>query len=280
VPLRSRPSRPFIHVPAASDAGEEDDMQHPAVEVTQLPPLRVFYRTARFVAHDFRHLLSAIYANTELICSSRFPRYDREEMLEDIKAAIRCMTDTLDALAFRLETGQLFHLRRVTLNSIVHGAVQMARLHPDSARVEIIHEDMPHKEVHADPIWLGSAVFNLLLNACQAVQFHSAMKQVVVACHDDRDQVFLSIIDSGPGMSGKIQELLRQRREDLPHRARVGLGLAIVKSIVREHGGGVYLEEARPGTTCMVVRLPKPSPVGTDVSELTCMTSREVRVAH
>ena len=272
MPLRSiepRPSRPFIHAPADSDGGEEDDKQHPAAEVTQSPSLRVFYRTARFVAHDFRHLLSAIYANTELICSSRFSRYDREEMLEDIKAAIRCMTDTLDALVFRLKTGRPFHLRRVTLNSIVHGAVQMARLHPDSERVEIIHEDMPHREVDADPIWLGSAVFNLLLNACQAVQFQSAPKQVVVASHDDRDHVFLSIIDSGPGTFGKVQKLLLQRLEDLPHRAGAGLGLAIVKSIVHEHGGGVYLAEARPGTTCIVVRLPKPSPVGTDVSEVT-----------
>ena len=183
MPLRSiepGPSRPFVHVSATSDAGEEGNMQHPAMQVTQPPSLRAFYRTAHFVAHDFRHLLSAIYANTELICSSRFPRYDREETLEDIKAAIRCMTDTLDALVFRLKTGRLFHLRRVTLNSIVHGAIQMARLHPDSERVEIIHEDMPHREVYADLIW-PAVPLNLLLNACYSRPvLQSALKQVKV----------------------------------------------------------------------------------------------------
>jgi signal transduction histidine kinase len=193
-------------------------------------------------------------------------------MLDDIHAAIRCMTDTLDALVFRPKTGRLFHLRRVTLNSVVDGAVQMARLHPDSKTVEIIHDDIHHREVNADPIWLGSAVFNLLLNACQAVKSQSVLKQVVVGCHEDRGHVYLTVVDSGSGTAAKVQRLLLQPLRHLPHRAGTGLGLAIVKSIVSEHGGRVYVAEESPGKTCVVVRLPKPPPVGTDESELTCMT--------
>jgi signal transduction histidine kinase len=269
MPLRSmghRPSRAVVHVPVASGAGEEGNFQHPAAEVTGPPPVIAFYRTAHFVAHDFRHLLSAIYANTELICSSRSTRYDRLEMLDDIKTAIRCMTDTLDALVFRPKTGRLFHLRSVTLNSVIHGAVQMARLHPDSQTVEIVHDDTSDAEVRADPIWLGSAVFNLLLNACQAVKCQSLLKQVIVGCHEDRSHVYLSVVDSGSGAAVKIRRLLLQRLEHLPHRAGTGLGLTIVKRIVREHGGRVYLEEERSGKTCVVIRLPKPPPIGTEDS--------------
>jgi signal transduction histidine kinase len=129
---------------------------------------------------------------------------------------------------------------------------------PKPLKVEFIQGDMPLLEVCADSTWLCSAIFNLLLNACQAVQLTPELREVRVACHHNRHYVFICITDSGPGVPTTIQKTLFQPFVSSIHRKGTGLGLTIVKSIVREHGSEVHLEESRPGNTSFVIRLHKP----------------------
>jgi signal transduction histidine kinase len=227
----------------------------PFIELRQSPASD---RVAYFIAHDLQHHLSTVYANAELMCNKHYVQSEREEMLEDIKGAVACMTEVLESLLVHSRTGCLLQLRLEPLKLIIEKATQMVRSHPDADRVEFIHENMPLVEVIADSTWLCSALFNLLLNACQAVQLSSDLKKVSVTCHQGPNDVYIRIIDNGPGVPVTIQKSLFQPFVSLRLRKGTGLGLAIVNSIVREHGGEVSLEESRPGNTCFVVRLPRP----------------------
>lgn len=214
-------------------------------------------RMAYFIAHDFRHYLCAIYANAELMCNAHYVQSDREEILEEIKGAVTCMTEVLDSLLLQSRTGCLPQLRPEPLKLIIDKATQMVRSHPDADRVEFIHENIPLVEVSANSTWLYSAIFNLLLNACQAVQLSSDLKKVTVTCHQGHRCVYVRITDNGTGVPKVVQESLFQPFESFRHRKGTGLGLSIVRSIVQEHGGEVYLEESKPGNTTFVVRLPR-----------------------
>jgi signal transduction histidine kinase len=227
----------------------------PFIELRQSPASD---RVAYFIAHDLRHHLSAVYANAELMCHKHYVQSEREEMLEDIKGAVACMIEALGSLLVHSRTGCLLQLRLEPLKLIIEKATQMVRSHPDADRVEFIHENMPLVEVSADSTWLCSAIFNLLLNACQALQLSSDLKKVSVTCHEGPNDVYIRIIDNGPGVPVTIQKSLFQPFVSLGLRKGTGLGLAIVNSIVREHGGDVSLEESRPGNTSFVVRLPRP----------------------
>jgi signal transduction histidine kinase len=168
------------------------------------------------------------------------------------------MIEVLGSLLVHSRTGCLLQLRLEPLKLIIEKATQMVRSHPDADGVEFIHENMPLVEVNVDSTWLCSAIFNLLLNACQAVQLSSDLKKVSVTCHEGPNDVYIRIIDNGPGVPVTIQKSLFQPFVSLGLRKGTGLGLAIVNSIVREHGGDVSLEESRPGNTSFVVRLPRP----------------------
>ncbi len=228
-------------------------------EPTEPRSLETFDRMAGFIAHDFRHHLSAIYANAELMCNTSYVQSEREEMFEEIRTAVICMTEVLDSLLLQSKTGCMFHLRLEPLKMIIDKAAQMVRSHPDADKVEFIQGDMSLLEVCVDSTWLCSAIFNLLLNACQAVQLSPELREVRIACHHNHHYVFIRVTDSGHGVTMTIQKTLFQPFVSSADRKGTGLGLTIVKSIVREHGGEVYLEESRPGNTSFVVRLPKPS---------------------
>jgi C4-dicarboxylate-specific signal transduction histidine kinase len=94
----------------------------------------------------------------------------------------------------------VFHLRLEPLKVIIAKAAQMVRSHPDADEVELIQEAMEIFEVSANSTWLCSAILNLLLNACQAVQLTSELREVRIACHEEQQYIFIRITDSGPGV--------------------------------------------------------------------------------
>ena len=139
----------------------------------------------QFLVHDLRHHLCTVYANAEFMCSKSDNLADREELFDEVRAAIGCMTEQLDILLLLARTGLIFQLRRQPLRHIVEQAAQMVRSHPDSNQVNIISEDAPVVEGCVDDKWLCSAIFNLLLNACQAARLTPGMKEVGVALHQN-----------------------------------------------------------------------------------------------
>jgi signal transduction histidine kinase len=256
--------KPHVDRRGVDDAEEEGGLQHASEEPTESGSLAAINRMARFVAHDFRHHLCAVYSNAEFLCNTKYAQSVREEMFEEIKTAIICMTDILDSVLLHSRTGSMFHLRLEPLNLIIEKAVQMSPPPPDADQVNFIYETMPLVEVCADSKWLCSAIFNLLLNACQAARLAAELKEVRVACEQDQHYVFIRITDSGPGVPTAIQKSLFQPFVSLQQQKGTGIGLTIVKSVAREHGGEVYFEESKSGRTSFILRLPKPDAAGKD----------------
>jgi signal transduction histidine kinase len=248
-----------VQRPRQLHTAEKVKLQRTSDNLTEPQFLAALGRMTQFVVHDFRHHLCAVYANAEFMCSKGNNLADREELFDEMKAAMVYMTEQLDALLFLSRTGSMFHLRREPLRPIVEQAIRMVRSHSDTIQVNIISEDMPFVEGHVDGKWLRSAIFSLLLNACQAAILGPKRKEVGVALHQDLTHVGIRITDSGPGVPRSIQKILFQPFVSADRRGRMGLGLAIAECIAREHGGEVYLEESRPGRTSFVLRLPNPA---------------------
>ncbi len=256
VSIDQNPPKRGVDRHGVADIERQDGLQHTSEELSESGSLADFSRMAQFVAHDFRHHLCAVYSNAEFMCNTSYAQSEREEMFEEIRTAILCMTETLDSVLLHARTGFTFNLRPEPLMLIVERAVQIVRSHPDADKVNLIYDAMPLVEVRADSKWLCSAIFNLLLNACQAVQLSSESKEVRVRCRQDRHYVFVCITDSGPGVPETIQKSLFRPFVSLRQRKGTGLGLTIVRNVARQHGGEVYLENSKPGSTSFILRLP------------------------
>jgi len=67
-------------------------------ELLEAERLATIGRMASSISHDLRHSLAAIVANAEFLCESRLSSDQREELYQEIRAAVNQMTDLIDSL--------------------------------------------------------------------------------------------------------------------------------------------------------------------------------------
>lgn len=115
--------------------------------------------------------------------------------------------------------------------------------------------------VLGDEIQLQQVLINLLINACDAVE-NSDIKQISVTAQETDDNLIVSIIDSGCGVSAKAAEdLFAWGNSSKPD--GMGLGLSICRTIIEAHRGRIWLADstARGSEFCFSVPRNRTSPV-------------------
>jgi signal transduction histidine kinase len=224
---------------------------------------------AQFISHDIRQHLAVVYAGVEFMSKANAGPPERalhrdmdrdmyrEGLIEDVGAAIHTMTGLLDSLLLFAQTGRALHLQLGSLNLVIEHAVAALRSHPDATGIEILVGDMPPLEGWMDCKRLGSAIYNLLLNACQAARRGPPPGRVEIELSEKRSLIHIRVTDTGPGVPNSVRETLFQPFVSGGDGNGIGLGLAIAEHGAREHGGLVCLEESRPGRTVFALHLPK-----------------------
>lgn len=217
-------------------------------------------RMAQFISHDLRNQLSTICASVEFMSELRRTPSEREQLLEDVHVVIQEMTDLLDSLLMFTKSGQALHLCWGSLTEMVEHAACMVRSHPDARDVNLVIQNGTSIACTMDCKKLESAVYNLLLNACQAARRGLPPRNVKVTLTEAHRLVHVRVIDSGPGVPACIRETLFQPFLSTEGAGGMGLGLAIVARNVKEHGGYVDLEDTSPGHTVFGLHLSKFGP--------------------
>jgi signal transduction histidine kinase len=209
-----------------------------------------------FIAHDIRHHLASIYCNVEFMSDPDICQTDREQLLTEVRRTVHDMTDLLDSYLVSVRTEKTLHLQPESMNLLIQRAVRMVRSHPDARQCELVICKMPSLQARIDSQRLGTAIYNLLLNACQALKRCSPPKRIAISLRQDDSSICIRVQDNGPGVSDCIRNMLFQPFVSAEKASGIGLGLTIAEQAAREHGGGLNLEESFPGKTVFVLRLP------------------------
>ena len=93
---------------------------------------------------------------------------------------------------------------------------------------------------------LERALYNLLLNACEAAPALGGKVEVTAA--EVAGSVTISVADNGPGIAESIRDRLFHPFVSYGKENGTGLGLAVVQKIVQDHGGEIVVERAVHGT--------------------------------
>jgi signal transduction histidine kinase len=226
-------------------------------ELLESDRLATIGRMASSVSHDMRHHLSAIYANAEFMSLAQNDPEERAELLLEVKEGVQSMTDLIESLLLFSQTGQILQLRREQIDRLLERTIQSVRLHPECRDVQIVAEPLPQVSEWVDSKKLGRALYNLLLNACQAAKKGAGPANVLVRLSEDDDKIEISIRDSGPGVAESIRHTLFQPFVSAGKENGVGLGLTLAQHVAQEHGGEVRLEKSAPGETTFCILLYK-----------------------
>jgi len=228
-------------------------------ELVAAERLATIGQMASSISHDLRHYLSAVYANAEFLGYDAIGPDERLELLSEIRQGVRGMTDLIDSLLLFSRTGQSLQLSFESLPFLAERAIAMVRAHPDVHNVHIVLEPMAQIEGWLDVRKIERAIYNLLLNACQAARLGSGIPEVRIGLTEDGEQIYFLITDDGPGVPESIRESLFQPFVSVGKPSGTGLGLTLAQKIAQEHGGTVVLHESRPGCTVFQFSIAKAS---------------------
>jgi signal transduction histidine kinase len=223
------------------------------------------------ISHDMRHSLTAIYANAEFlerhdICASM-----RADLLLEIQEAVLAMTERIDSLLQFGSSGRKSPLVHARVSLVVEKAVAAVKFHPDGQNVFITVGEFPPAEADIDARNLESAIFNLLLNACQAATRSTHLPEVKVHLTEVDEQIYVTILDNGPGIPESVRRTLFDPFVTAGKPNGTGLGLTLARRIAEEHGGGVCLEESNRERTVFTLSLTKNKPL--DQMSKSCVRS-------
>jgi signal transduction histidine kinase len=214
-------------------------------------------RMASSVSHDLRHHLSAIYANAEFMSLDRTGAEERLELLLEVKDGVRGMTDLIESLLFFSHNGHVLQIQYEPMVPLLERTVHSLRQHPECRKVRIVMAESAKIEAWVDPVKLSRALYNLMLNACQAALLGAAAPVVTVHLSEDDERIRIAVGDTGTGIPESIRDTLFQPFVSSGKVNGTGLGLTIAQHIVQEHGGEIQLEDSEPGKTFFVVLLYK-----------------------
>jgi signal transduction histidine kinase len=232
--------------------------QRPAPrQLIEAERMSVIGRMACSISHDMRHSLTAIYANAEFLGRHDICANVRDDLLLEIQGAVLAMTERIESLLQFGGSGRKSPLVRARVSLVVEKAVAGVKFHPDGRNVSITVGKFPPTEADIDVRNLESAIYNLLLNACQAATRSTHVPEVRVDLTEVDEQICVTISDNGPGIPAPVRRTLFNPFVTAGKPNGTGLGLTLARRIAEEHGGSVCLAKSNRERTVFTLSLTK-----------------------
>lgn len=207
------------------------DLQIRLVKASEMNThLREMNVAAAGLAHETRNPLNIIRGLAHII--SRNERADSE-----LRTKSKEIMDEADKVAAQLNEFINYSRPRevrwapVALGPVTHEVVRALGYDIEEKKVQLQIAG-EHLTIRADEQLLRQALFNLLLNAIQAVP---AGGRIQVSARRQSDDAVLEISDNGPGVPPDQREEIF-KPYFTTHKTGTGLGLAVVQQIVLAHG--------------------------------------------
>jgi PAS domain S-box-containing protein len=213
------------------------------------------------IAHELNQPLSAITINAgagqRLIDRGDADLGELRDVLGDIVADGRRAGEMIRDIRAMVKKGSSPR-QRLNLNDLVTNVVRMVNPNAtlQSCQLEtLLDPNLP--PIEANPVQVKQVLFNLIINALDAMQdTPTANRKVVIATEWNGDgAIRTSVRDHGAGIPEELRERVFEQFFTTKDKG-LGMGLAIVRSIVKSHGGSIAVENADGGGACFHFTLP------------------------
>jgi len=228
-----------------------------SLEISQKQQLDFKNQFLSHVSHELRTPLTCIHQYVTLLLDGLAGTMAPEQadhlktVLKSVNQLHAMIRDLLEAT--RAENGKMrIEPRCIALSELIRQAVAMMRPTAEAKHIGL-EMGLDHRIplVYADPDRVVEVLINLLDNA---IKFTPAEGSVMVkACmvETDRETVYISVSDTGRGISAEAKALIFERLYQDPesvdnNRSGLGLGLFICRELVRLHGGRIWIS-SEPG---------------------------------
>jgi signal transduction histidine kinase len=207
------------------------------------------------LAHEIRNPLGGIQLYASLLAQDVADRADSFQLVQKISGGVR----RLEALVGQvLQFSREIHvsIESVDLAEVVDQAVELAAGRTAERCVACRVEGPRPLNVLADPLLLGQALLNLLLNAAEAAPEGGTVHVRYGPPSDGNGsgQFRLEVCDDGPGIAPHVLDKIFNPFFTTKDTG-TGLGLAIVHRVVEAHDGTILATNAEGGGARFEIRV-------------------------
>jgi len=208
------------------------------------------------VSHEVSNPLAAIHSMVQILQSPRGVTPETlEKGLESIAGSVvRVLAITRKLGNFSRSAGDAPEPQ--TLDAAVSEALALLRHNRLGDAVEVSYDGMPEAVTRARPGELQQVLFNVFLNAAQAMEGMGRIEVRVERA--GARQLRIRVRDTGPGISEHaLPRVFEPFFSTKPPGEGTGLGLAISYEIVQELGGSMSAANHPEGGACVEIMLPE-----------------------
>lgn len=218
-------------------------------------------RIASGVAHEIRNPLSGVNVFLDGIREN----FEDPENAEDIKELIdqaKSASGKIESIVKRVLDFSRPSLPKFELKDInipIKEAIHLSHVSLRKAGIEI-ERNLSDEilQVHIDAQLIEQVLLNMITNAAEALKDIQGRKAIAIASTMEKDSVFISIGDSGPGVEPDIREKIF----DPFYTTRTqgsGIGLSICQRIISDHGGLIEVSKSELGGAEFIIKIPQQS---------------------
>ena len=213
-----------------------------------------FHALGRELVHEIRNPLNSVNLNLQLI-EEDLAAIETQEADEVLKRTrrIRSEIERLDQILTdfqRFARLPPLSFRQCNLGALIEEVLEFTEPEAQSQNIEVVREVQELPLIALDPDQFKQALWNLIINATQAMENGGTLAIRASALNDN---IQIDVQDTGEGISpniaDKIFDLFFHTKEN-----GTGVGLAIVKRVIEGLGGRVSAtSQPNQGTTFSIV---------------------------
>ncbi len=207
------------------------------------------------MTHEIRTPLNSILGFAEVLSKEMYGTLNlkQKEYAEEIQDSGRhllsLVNDVLDLS--KIEAGKMeLYLSDVNMNRLVESSITLFKENCSKKNIELIlilNDDLP--DIKADRKRLRQVILNILSNA---VKFTQSGGKITIRTYLEKDNLTLSVQDSGIGIENKDKEKVfadfEQADSSKSRRySGTGIGMPISKKLIDLHGGKIHFESNGEG---------------------------------
>ena len=210
------------------------------------------------VVQEMSAPLSTILGHIRLLGSRLAGDDSVRRSLEAIeRETLRCQRTMQSLLAFADRTAP--QTQPVDLNELLERAWRRTENELPLPSIEVVRGFDPHLPlVQGDRTQLEHAFFQLIRNACQAMQGGGTLRLITRSVGPE---VQVMVADTGPGLSPEqLRHIFDPFYKIGESGQNAGMGMSIAYGVVQRHGGTIEVESQPGGGTMFTIHLPLTAP--------------------
>lgn len=207
------------------------------------------------MAHEIRNPLGGIQLYASLLAKDVADRPESHRLVEKISAGVRRL-ESLVSQVMQFTREIRTAMVPADLAEVVDQAVEMAAQAIQAKEIRTRVCGPRPMEVRIDPLLMGQALLNLVLNSAEAMEA-GGMVEIEFGLPEagaDEKQLCLVVQDNGPGIPSQILDRIFNPFFTTKDTG-TGLGLAIVHRIVEAHDGTIAAGNRPAGGARFEIRI-------------------------